>query len=261
MSPVAPTVVRRMTLALDAGRCCPEDVLLAVEVAAIIGAELEGLFVEDSDLMDLARLPFAQEFGGRSGQGRPIVRSTVESLLRRRIERVAGELERAGKARNLATTHATARGKVVRQALERAEHRDVLLLQSAGAPAPSAARAASGPVMVWYEDGEQAAAALDIAVELALRLRSELVVGFPAARFATGGDLRGELARRLDRLPGRVRASPVAGAEADAIIAAARAARAAQLVLAARGRLVNEEALERMLRMLGSRVILVGRRG
>jgi len=248
---------RRLMLALDAGRCCSADVALAVELAAIIGAELEGLFVEDSDLMDLALLPFAREVGGHSGQDRPLVRESMESLLRGRIERTVGELERAGKQRNVPVSHTRARGKVVHQALAQGRGRDVLLLNPRALVPFAPARRTAGPIMVWYEDQGAAAASLDLATELAQRLRSELLVGFPAERFATEIDVREELAAWLTRMPGRVRVRPVHGVEADALIAAARVARASQLVLDAKGALATEDVLERMLAALGSRVILV----
>lgn len=255
MTAAATPYARRLMLALDAGRCGAADLALAVELAAIIGAELEGLFVEDGELLDLARLPFAREVGGSSGRDRPLVRESMESLLRRRIERTVSELERVGQARHVPVSHTTARGKVVREALLKARSRDVLLFHPR-APAPEARRTL-GPVMLWYEDGDAVAASLDIAVELAQRLRSELHVGYPAERFATERDVRAELGAWLARLPGRVRTRPVQGAHTEGLIAAARAAHAAQLVLAARGRLGTEDALERLLSALASRVILV----
>lgn len=249
---------RRLMLALDAGRCCAADVVLAVELAAIIGADLEGLFVEDSDLMNLALLPFAREVGGHSGQDRPLVRESMESLLRRRIARTVGELERAGRQRNVTVSHTTARGKVVHQALIQGRSRDVLLLNPRASIPAAPARQAAGPIMVWYEDYDAGGASLDLATELARRLRSELLVGFPAARFATEErDVSAELSEWLARLPGRVRVRPVHGVQTDALIAAVRSARASQLVLDAKGGLATEDALERMLSALGSRVILV----
>ncbi len=253
--------VRRLMLALDAAQCAGADLMLAVELAALIGAELEGLFVEDSDLLSLAQLPFVREVGGRSGQDRPIVRESIESLLRSRVQRVVGELERAGKARNVPVSHRTARGKVVRQALAQCETRDAVLLHAHGSlrpvPRRSSIATAAGPVMLWYEDGPAAAASFDIAVSLARQLRSDLLVGFPARPFVTESDVRGQLASRLTLAPGQVRLRAIEGRDVDALISAARSAKATQLVLAAGARLATVEMLERMLSHLGSGVILV----
>jgi len=248
---------RRLMLALDANCCGAGDVALAVELAALIGAEIEGLFVEDSDLMGLALLPFAREVGGRSGQDRPLERASMESLLRRRIERTVGALERAAKQRNVPVSHTMARGKVVHQALLEGRGRDVLLFSPRASARGLPVRQGGGPVMVWYENRDAVAASLDLAIELARRLGSEVHVGFPAERFATERDVQAELSVWLARLPERVRIRPVHGNRTEALIAAVRAARAAQLVLDAKDCLATEEALECLLSTLGSRVILV----
>lgn len=257
MTALTMTEGRRLLLALDAGRCCPDDVVLAVELAAIIGAELEGLFVEDADLMNLAQLPFAREVGGRSGQNRPIVRSSMESLVKRRVERAAGELERAAKLRNVPVSHTTTRGRFVHQALAQSERRNVLLLHPRLAVPTPVRQGPPRPIMVWFEDAAANGAALDIAVELARMMSAELLVGFPAGRANVEREVASALARELAGLPGRVRMHPVPGAPAEALIGAARAARVAQLVLTAGGDLATEATLERMLTALESRLVLV----
>lgn len=257
MSPAGVAQVRHLLLALDAGRCCPEDVVLAVELAALLGGELEGLFVEDADLMTVAQLPFVREVGGRSGQDRPILRESVESLVKRRVERVAGELERAAKMRNVPVRHTTTRGKIVQQAFEQREHRDVLLLHPSSIVPSIGQTGASRPILVWYEGGEEATASLDIAVVLARMTGTDLLVGVPAGRLGTERDIRASLADWIDRLSGRVRIRPAFGAPTEAIIDAARSARAAQVVLTATGDLVTADAVERMLAAIGSRLVLV----
>ncbi len=257
MNTVALTASRRLLLALDASRCCPEDVVHAVELAALLGGELEGLFVEDSDLMTVAQLPFVREVGGRSGQNRPMVRESVESLVKRRVERAVGELERAARLRNVPVHHTTARGKVVQQALAQGERRDVLLLHPRALLSPSGQRGMPRPIMVWYEGDDEAPAALDIAVALAGMMGTDLLVGVPAGRLGTERDVRASLAHWIARLSGRVRIQSVYGAPTEAIIDAARSSRAAQIVLTATGELVRADAVERMLAAIESRLVLV----
>jgi hypothetical protein len=257
VNPAAVAQSRHLLLALDASRCCPEDVVLAVELAALLGGELEGLFVEDADLMTVAQLPFAREVGGRSGQDRPMLRESVESLVRRRVERVAGELERAAKMRNVPVRHTTTRGKVVQQAFAQREHRDVLLLHPRTLASSLGQRAVPRPILVWYEGGNDATATLDVAVALARMTRTDLLVGVPAGRLGTERDIRASLSDWIDRLSGRVRIQPVFGAPTEAIIDVARSARAAQIVLTATGDVITADAVERMLAAIGSRLVLV----
>ena len=251
---------KRLMLALDAGRCAAADISLAIDLAALIGAELQGLFVEDSDLLRLAALPFAREVGGRSGQHRPMERSAVESMLKRRVERVAGELERAGKQRNIAVSHRTARGKMVRQALEHGRHGDVVLLhpttRAKAATATRATLAALGPVMVWY-DAPAAAASLEVAIPLARRSGAQVLVGFPSLLFGSDADARSALGAWLTQASVPVRMRRVADASAAALIDAARAARAVQLIVCGEGVLSDTAMLERLLGELSSDLILI----
>lgn len=248
---------RRLLLALDASRCCPDDVVLAVELAAMLGGDLEGLFVEDDDLMTLARLPFAREVGGRSGQNRAMPGETVESVVKRRVERAAGELERAARLRNVPVRHTTTRGKVVRQAFAQGERRDILILQPAARSVPTPRRAVGRPILAWYEGDGEAATALDLAVALARTTGSELLVGVPAGRFGTESDVRGLLARWIARLPGRVRVQVVYGTPTDAIVGTVRTARAAQVILAANSDLASVDGVERLLAVIGVGLVLV----
>lgn len=257
MNPGAIVRSRRLLLALDASRCCPEDVVFAVELAAILGGDLEGLFVEDDDLMSLARLPFAREVGGRSGQDRPMLGVTVESLVKRRVERTAGELERAARLLNVPVRHTTTRGKVVQQAFAQGDRRDVVILHPTARAPATLKRGGTRPIMVWYEGADEAGAALDLAVALARMTGTELLVGVPAGRLGTERDVRGLLATWIARLPGRVRVQAVYGSPTDAIVGTARTARASQVVLAASGDLASADGVERLLGEIGVRLVLV----
>lgn len=257
MTPGAVAQSRRLLLALDASRCCPEDVALAVELAALLGGALEGLFVEDDDLMTVARLPFAREVGGRSGQERPMPGDTVESLVKRRVERAAGELERAARLRNVPVRHSTTRGKIVQQAFAQGGPRDVLILHPTTRAQTPPSRVSPRPIMVWYEGDDAAAAALDLAVAIARMTGADLLVGVPAGRLGTERDVRGLLATWIAHLPGRVRVQAVIGSSTEAIVGAARTARASQVVLTASGDLASAEAIERLLGAIGTRLVLV----
>jgi hypothetical protein len=261
VSEAVPGIVRRLMLAVDASQCAAVDVRAVIELAALMGAELQGLFVEDSDLLGLAQLPFAREFGRSSGLDRPIVRESVESLLRRRIQNVIGELERAGKLRNVPVSHRTARGKVVHQALEQGARGDIVILRPPGVARPTASPHAvqrrPGPVMVWYEDGPAGAVSCDIAAYVARQLGVGLLVGFSTARFSSADDVRKQIAGLLTQASSPVSILGITGAQVGEVIEAARTARAVQLVLAGSGSLATSEMLERILAELAVGLVLV----
>ena len=58
--PATEFVVRRILVALDASTQSLAALRTAVTLAAELGAELEGLFVEDTNLMRMAMLPVAR---------------------------------------------------------------------------------------------------------------------------------------------------------------------------------------------------------
>lgn len=244
--------IRRLLLALDAISCGTRDWEAAMDLAALIGAEIEGLFVEDTDLLGFAALPIAREVGRLSGQSRPLARASLESVLRRRVERSASELQHAGKRRNVAVTHTTAYGKLISQALQRGAPGDVLFFAASG----RASARRRGRVMLWFDAGPTAAQASEVALHLARRTGSELLVGFDAALFASEADVRARLAGLLERAPHSVQVNALAGARADSLAQAARDAHIARIVLG-EGPLVSVESLEHLWRAFHGDLVLV----
>jgi hypothetical protein len=241
---------RKLTVALDAAYCAQCDWESASELAQMMGAELEALFVEDIDLLKLAALPFAREVGHASGQDRPIARESMESMLRRRVKHAEEQLARAGKRRNVAVTHATERGKVIHRALAHGAEGDVLLLRSASvrraARGPRARPAGRGTVMLWYEEGPLAQASCELAVHLARQARSGLVVGYSTQAQGDEGLLRERLGGLVSALPGPMWAQPIAEGRVDLLMEVARAQRVSELVLSGRGEFATPESIERI---------------
>jgi len=81
----------RVVLAADAGSYSTASVNLAVAMAASAGSLLQGLFVEDEDLLRLTGLPCAREITLTTGTRR----NTSIEQLQRSLRLVAGEFKRA----------------------------------------------------------------------------------------------------------------------------------------------------------------------
>jgi hypothetical protein len=264
MTELEPLHIRRLLVALDAARTAAVDWDAAMDLAALIGAELQGLIVENADLLGLAALPVVNEVGRLSGQSRPLERGSVESILRRRIERTVAALEHAAKRRNVAVSHITARGRLVRQALEQGGPGDVLFLSPA-AVSNLGARVerehgrgrAPGPILLWYDAGPAAAQSCELALYLARRTGAGLVVSFPCELFATEAELRAQLGAALEKAPGPIRFNALAHARMDLLLETARAARIARIVLSAHGPLVSAESLEYLCGAFRGDLILV----
>jgi hypothetical protein len=261
MSEFATRAFRHFLVALDAGRSVSVDWDAALDLAMLIGAELQGLLVEDTDLLGLAALPMASEVGRLSGQSRRLERGSIESVLKRRVERLVSALERAGKQRNVRVSHRTERGKLVQQALAQGEQGDVLFLGMPGAGARATGermrRSARGPVMLWYDAGPAAAASCELALYLARHTNAGLVVSFPSTLFPSDADLRAHLGAALERAPGPVWLRALADTRVDLLMAAAHTARTARMVLGAGGPLASAEALEYLCNTFAGDLFLV----
>jgi hypothetical protein len=87
--------IRRIVAGFDAGACRRETLQAIAALAAETQAELLGLFIEDTALLELARLPFAAEVGYPSAQRRALDFASVERALRARAEALRGALAAA----------------------------------------------------------------------------------------------------------------------------------------------------------------------
>lgn len=249
----------RLWVALDAVRCVAVDWDAALDLAVLIGAELQGLFVEDEDLLELAALPIAHELGSVSGQPRRLQRERMETMLRRRVQQSASELERAGKLRKVAVSHTTARGKLVRQALAQSDRGDVLLLRTVQAirPGGRTQRRAQGPIMLWYEVGSGHAASVSLALSLARQANARLLVSFSAAEIADESVLRGEFGGLIAQAAGTVSLNAIRDVRPETIVQAANLARSPSIVLSADGPLTSAAALEYLFHRFHGDVFIV----
>ena len=63
--------VQRILLPVDLSRDSLAAVDVAFDLAAALGGEISGLFIEDAELLTAGSLPFAREVGSSSGIPRP----------------------------------------------------------------------------------------------------------------------------------------------------------------------------------------------
>jgi hypothetical protein len=78
--------LRRIIAGFDAGACRRETLQAIAALAAETHAEVLGLFIEDTELLQLAQLPFAVEVGHASALARGLDLETLERALRLQAE-------------------------------------------------------------------------------------------------------------------------------------------------------------------------------
>lgn len=78
--------LRRIIAGFDAGACRRETLQAIAALAAETQAEVLGVFIEDTRLLELARLPFALEIGHTSALPRGLELESLERALRLHAE-------------------------------------------------------------------------------------------------------------------------------------------------------------------------------
>jgi nucleotide-binding universal stress UspA family protein len=70
--------LKRILVPLDASPHSRAALEAAIQLGASLGAEVSGLYVEDADLLDVCRYPFAMEIGMFSGRQRKLEDAGIE---------------------------------------------------------------------------------------------------------------------------------------------------------------------------------------
>lgn len=152
MAAVARTESERILFVLDA--CCDvSDPALegVVAMAARLDAALEGLFVEDAQLLLASHLPFATEIG-RAGRERALEPVSLRQAYEHASASLARRLQHSAAARNVRWKLTQAAGSRLAAVMEAAQDQD-LLLAARAARMRSALTAAAGyrRVCLLYE--------------------------------------------------------------------------------------------------------------
>ncbi|MCO6457006.1 MAG: universal stress protein [Pirellulaceae bacterium] len=163
-------VQRRILVALDASSRRLATLEAAAQWAALLRAELHGLFVEDENLLRLAGLPFAREVAFCSATMRDLDLAAMERILRSQAEAVRNDLVEVAQRVRVRWSFQVARGHVARTSREAARDADLLIIgREAPGPHPLLPRHAphaDQPILVAYHDSPAGRRALEIAAEL-----------------------------------------------------------------------------------------------
>jgi nucleotide-binding universal stress UspA family protein len=234
MSPASDDRIRRILVALDAS---PESLAaldLAADLAAGLQAELAGVFVENIDLLNLARLPFAREVSRLAPAGRTLDPEVMAADLRAQAAVARRALETTAAALHLRSSFRILRGQVEVELATAVTETDLLTLgrgersvrrQALGRTlgivsrqlpcsvllAVKARRAATAPVAAIYDVSDCGAGALELAVRIATQAKRTLLVYLMAENDEDFEAKRKHAAARLAARDIRVRYAHVRG--------------------------------------------------
>ena len=259
---------KRILVALDTGSLSRSAVEAAARLAIGLGAQLEALFVEDTQLLRLAELPFAREVGVTTAQARRFDTPGLERAIAVQAEQVRRALRSVAQELPLGWSFEVVRGDLVAVVLERTAGADLVVLGMTRRPAFAATRterthprndrrAGRHPIIAVFDGSDAGARALEAALALERRVRAVLVA-IPAPRAQQFAALR-ERAQTILAAQGKSAASYVAleSATIAAISAAARRHHAGAVLLPVVDLARAEHEFEGLVDVIACPVVLI----
>jgi uncharacterized protein (DUF2267 family) len=259
-----PPTIRSVLVALDDACSDYETMETAAQLAADLHAELQGLYVEDVNVLRMAALPFTEEITAASGIARPIDAESMERAMRNKAEHVRRLMERTAARVRIRCSFSVARGHVTQSALLATSEADLVLFGSRShapamrPPIGTRTRSAVRPIVAVVDAAAMSARTLDTAAAVGQRQGRGLVVLICDNEHddvveQLAGRVRDELAARgvdANVPPGPIRT-------VAALIQSARAHRAAMVLLSRACRLLDEVAVRTLLENLDCSIVLV----
>lgn len=130
---------------------CRSVLGFVAQLAQITEVELAGVFVEDEQLLDLARLPFTTEILRSSHQARTLVSANVERDMRALADSLQKSLRIVAERSRRQFSFRTVRGRLLHELLAQTGAYDLILLRTACDPwwrPASAPTEIKGPVVM-----------------------------------------------------------------------------------------------------------------
>ncbi len=274
--------IRRIVIAIDASPASQAALKATAELAAVWGAELLGIFVEDVNLLRMASLPFASEVGSHSGKFRRVDPDNLRRQLQSQAERARRDLESAAVSRGVPTSFKVARGRVNDELLAALSQADLLSLGKGGKTLAarlglgSTARAiasratgrvlllshvsrVAGPIAVVYDGSPSGDRALASARELAHGLNTDLT----ALCLAETSERARDLAGRVTDIAGDALLVSCHHCDVNDVPKLARLARsygANAMVVPAGGPILPDQTVELIVKTFSGPVLIVADR-
>lgn len=219
--------LRKILVALDASKSSLAALDAAVELAASMEAELQGVFVEDTELLRAGDSPYAREIAYPYNRPAPLDRSMVERNLRSQAETARTALAGAAQKARVPWSFRSVRGHVTPELLAAAEAAEADLIavgrlgwKQGRTLLGSTARGLSGcsvPILLLSEKGmprsrhpvvyfdeaspDDTRRALQFAAELAAPDSGNLTILLPAATSAHADSLRQQAHEMIAEIP------------------------------------------------------------
>lgn len=273
-------MVRRIVVAADASEHGRAALEAAANLAARFHADVEGVFVEDINLIHLGELGIGREVHLISGQARAYDRQELERQLVAEAAEARRALAMLAERAHVRSTFRVVRGRVDTEIIAAAGEGDLLIMgtvsRSIGLsrrPGSAALAAAArsprsvlllrhgariqGRPIVVHDGSDGADAALDAAARLAMGVGAALTVLLIAETAQAADALQARITEHLAGLPVEPKFLRAPRLELDELCRLSHRADADVLVLDAESPALAGEAREHLLEDVGCAILLV----
>ncbi|MFQ5774986.1 MAG: universal stress protein [Kiloniellaceae bacterium] len=268
--------LRRILVVLDGDDSARAALDAAARLAAARNAELVGLFVEDTELLEAAALPFTWSIHSHAGGQAPLDAAMMQRALRIYALRASAAVAAAAERLHVTWSFRVIRGTIAEQVLAAAQGCDLLALGSAGSlmrraraevarglmamSAPCslllmyAGARADQPVTVLYDGPERA---LELGRQLAEAYGRRLLVVAVGESEAAAAERQAQAAAWLERRGVRAEPRALAVREGPEVCEVLRHEYPGVLVLDRRGGLAGRIPLEVLVRRMACSVFVL----
>lgn len=251
--------IRRIAVTLDAFDLSVAALDQAARLASRMGAQLEGIFVEDLDLLQLAELPFLREIrrSSRSVEAMNPLRMEQEfRVLARRAERLLGE---QAARHHVSWSFRIWRGSIDTELLASVMEVDVLALTHLGSALARghSARPGRSAIAVLYDDSEPAARALETAAGIATEQQVRLNILLPGTLGTDTATLRQAVISRLGEQAAGAQFIQMPDASLPSLLEALTGTDSAALILQRDHELLQTPTLRKCLNSLNCPLLVV----
>jgi nucleotide-binding universal stress UspA family protein len=273
-----PGPVQRILVAVDESEPSRWALIQAAELAAELGAELRGIFVEDAEMVRVASLPPTREIARSTAQVREFDPRRVELAWKVQASQLRERVQQEAEPRRVTWSFHVVRGRVSEEVRAAAREADIVLLGSHGQgprmhPGSTACAVAAGAtktvwlmprrrgsgtaVSVVYDGTQGGELALQTAVSLAQRRKVPLEVLMPPVGEEEGNQLAQKAGRLSAELGRRARIRMLISDNIEDMEGVIRAEHHGALVLSGHAESLSESALRHLLAHLPCPLLLV----
>lgn len=273
--------IRRILVALDASPHSMAALKAAAELAARLRADLLGLFVEDTALLDLAESPYAREILYPAATQAPLSRTSMESKLKALSERARKALATVAEESQVRWSFRIVRGEVTAEVMAAAADFDLLAMGKIGwslgpqarmgstareaatsaIPVlllPERALAPGARLLVRYDGSPAARLAVAAAAQLARPRTTGVTVLLAADTSERATELRDEVDAMMRGKSIQVRYRQIDLQDGENLLRAAQEEKPDVLILGSRDLLRDPATLETLLRETETALLLLG---